>query len=740
MKQAFQASKTRSNRPGWSVTFKHPNRSDSRGKPGLKIRKGLGTQDEAAADILVIQLNQLLADEKWWSIDRRKEAEQQFDLAIVAAFFDGMESGKVSSAERRQSRVPLPGREEGYSRVLFTGTTGAGKTTLLRHIIGASHTEDRFPSTSTARTTTAEIEIITGESLFEAVVTFMPEHEVRAHVDECLEEACLRAANGQSEEKTIGALLAHREQRFRLSYILGGWNQMATQAPEDDFTFEGDETVEENLAEDEAVAADEIVGNRERLKSYLARIQKIAADTAAVAANELGQLSGIDSPDERAAWLEIFGDLLHEHDDFAGLAHDIMDDIVERFERIESGEFEREASGWPASWVFNSEDRNVFLKQIRWFSSNHHAQFGRLLTPLVDGVRVRGPFHPIPDDLRVAPKLVLLDGEGIGHSAKAASSISTRVTRRFSDADLILIVDNAEQPMQSAPLELLRSIGSSGHADKLAVAFTHFDLVKGPNLNSQTLKRDHVLSAARDAIGTLRQALGAPVASQLEARLENQAFFLGGLDREIAGIPRGFQDQILDLLQLMQDSGVPAEPVDAAPIYSGEGLEIALRDAVEGFQQPWKARLGLTYHDGIAKEHWTRVKALARRLAMAWANEYDDMRPVADLVKQLRESISRWLDSPAGWTRPPEGDVERHAALSPIRQSVNTALHDLAEKRLADLHRIDWTAAYDYSGTGSTFRRADEIQSIYEEAAPVISFCNERTRTRLSACPAQARA
>ncbi len=502
MNQAFKATKTRSNRPGWSVTFKHPKRSDSRGKPGLKIRKGLGTQDEAAADVLVAQLNQLLADEKWWSIDRRKEAEQQFDPVVVAAFFDGMESGKISSAERRQSRLRLPGHEEGYSRVLFSGTTGAGKTTLLRHIIGANHTEDRFPSTSTARTTTAEIEIITAESAFEAVVTFMPEHEVRAHVDECLEEACLRAAHGQSEEKTIGALLAHREQRFRLSYILGGWNQMATQAPEDDFTFEGDETVEENLAEDEAVTTEEIVGNCERLKSYLARIQEIAADTAALAANELGPLSALDSPDERAAWLEIFGDLLHEHDDFAGLAHDIMDDIVERFERIESGEFETEASGWPASWVFNSEDRNVFLKQIRWFSSNHHAQFGRLLTPLVDGVRVRGPFHPIPDGLRVAPKLVLLDGEGIGHSAKAASSISTRVTRRFSDADLILIVDNAEQPMQSAPLELLRSIGSSGHADKLAVAFTHFDLVKGPNLNSQTLKRDHVLSAARDAIGT----------------------------------------------------------------------------------------------------------------------------------------------------------------------------------------------------------------------------------------------
>lgn len=721
MKQAYHATKTRSNRPGWSVTFKHPKRSDSRGKPGLKIRKGLNTQDEAEADSLVAQLNLLLTDEKWWSIDRRKEAAQQFEPIVVAVFFDGMESGKISSAERRQSRLPLPGHEEGYSRVLFTGTTGAGKTTLLRHVIGASHTEDRFPSTSTARTTTAEIEIITAESPFEAVVTFMPEHEVRAHVDECLEEACLRAANGQSDEKTIGALLAHREQRFRLSYILGGWNQKEAQAPEDDFTFEGDVRIEEGVAEDEAVTADEISQNRGRLETYLVRIRKIAEDTAKVTANELGTLSTLDNPEEKAAWLEIFGELLHEHDDFAGLAHDIMDEIAARFERIEDGKFEKEPSGWPTCWIFKSEHRAAFLKQIRWFSSNHHAQFGRLLTPLVDGVRTRGPFHPIPNVLRVAPKLVLLDGEGIGHSAKAASSISTRVTRRFSDTDLILIVDNAEQPMQSAPLELLRSIGSSGHADKLAVAFTHFDLVKGPNLNGQDLKRDHVLGSARDAIGTLRQALGAPVATQLESRLESYAFFLGGLDREISGIPKGFQNQIRDLLQLMQDSGVPDEPVDAAPIYSGEGLEIALCDAVEGFQRPWKARLGLTYHDGIAKEHWTRIKALARRFAMAWANEYDDMRPVADLVKQLRESISRWLDAPAGWTRTPVDDMERHAALSPIRQSVNTALHDLAETRLADLHRIDWTSAYDHSGTGSSYRRADEIQSIYEEAAPVIS-------------------
>lgn len=721
MKTNYIASKTRSSRPGWSVTFKHPKRSDSRGKPGLKIRKGLGTQDEDKADRLVAQLNRLLGDTTWWSVDRRKEAEQDFEPLVVSAFFDGMEAGKISSVERREAAIPLPGHDQGFSRILFTGTTGAGKTTLLRHVIGASHAEDRFPSTSTARTTTSEIEIITNEGGFDAVVTFMPEHEVRAHVDECLEEACLRAVQGQSDEKVMSALLSHREQRFRLSYVLGGWNQAIVQESEDEFAFDDDPSVDDSVSEEEAVTKEENVKNRKTLESYLTRIRRIAKEISGSTADDLGNYSSLDKPEEKTEWLEVFGESLYEHDDFASLAHDIMDEIEDRVNRVTAGDFAKEASGWPIEWCVTSVDRSEFLKQLRWFSSNHHAQFGRLLTPLVDGIRARGPFFPIPERLRVAPKLVLLDGEGIGHSAKAASSISTRVTRRFANADLILIVDNAEQPMQTAPLELLRSIGSSGHGDKLAVAFTHFDLVKGPNLSNQTLKREHVLGSARDAIGTLRQALGAPVANLLEGRLESHVFFLGGLDREIKTIPKGFQNQIHDLLRLMQDSGVPATPADAAPIYSVEGLEVALRDAVEGFQQPWKARLGLSYHDGIPKEHWTRVKALSRRFAMAWANEYDDMRPVADLVARLQESISRWLDSPVNWTRPPIDDNERHTALATIRKTVFVALHDLAEERLADLHRADWSTAYDYAGSGSSYRRADEIRTIYEQAAPVIS-------------------
>lgn len=718
----YTASKTRSGRPGWSVTFKHPKRSDSRGRPGLKIRRGLKTQDDEQADRIVADINLLLSDESWWSLDRRKEAEIRFHPIAVGAFFDGMEAGKLNSWERREQHVPLPGRDEGYSRVMLAGTTGAGKTTLLRHIIGCGHRADRFPSTSTARTTTADFEIITEDcSLFEAVVTFMPEHEVRAHIDECLEEACLRAIQGDDDARIISALLSHHEQRFRLSYVLGGWTQKETEERDTDFEFEDGNAETDDIDPSEVTTSEEIRRNRALLESFLSRIRAVARQVGDIVSRELGDLSALDNTEDKACWLELFADTLYENEDFVQLTLDILDEVESRFSSIEDGDFHRSSTGWPELWAFSTDDRSSFLKQIRWFSSNHHQQFGRLLTPLVDGVRVKGPFFPSLEELRVAPRLVLLDGEGIGHAAKSATSVSTRVTRRFAQADLILLVDNAEQPMQAAPLELLRSIGTSGNSSKLAVAFTHFDLVKGANLGNHELKCEHVLNSVRNGLASLKQTVGAAVATMLEKRIESAAYFLGGLDREIQNVPRGFRNQLQGLIQLMQDSGAPAEPLDLSPIYSGEGLELALRDAIEGFQRPWRARLGLAYHDGISKEHWTRVKALSRRFAMAWSNEYNNMRPVADLIARLQENISQWLENPTAWNRQPKDEQEQDLALSLIRQTVFAAVHDLAEERLSELHRTDWSRAYDYAGRGSTVDRAHEIEEIYSDAAPIFS-------------------
>jgi hypothetical protein len=54
----------------------------------------------------------------------------------------------------------------------------------------------------------------------------------------------------------------------------------------------------------------------------------------------------------------------------------------------------------------------------------------------------------------------------------------------------VLVVDNAAQPMQAAPVAALKGIAVSGNASKLHVIFTHFDQVKGNNLPGFS-DRDH---------------------------------------------------------------------------------------------------------------------------------------------------------------------------------------------------------------------------------------------------------
>jgi hypothetical protein len=720
MDSNYVASKTRSGRPGWSVTFRHPLRRDARGKLGLKIRRGLDTSDDVRADELVDQLNQLLADRSWWSVDRRTEAVRHFDSLIVSAFFDGMEAGRVDTAQLRDSRIHMPTREEGYARALLVGTTGAGKTTLLRHLIGASHERDRFPSTSTARTTIADIEIIFGPNPFKAAITFMSEFEVRAHIDECIEAACISVIEGQSDERIASSLLTHREQRFRLSYILGDWPTEPT-VNEDDFSFELSATSVSSLDEDEAVSERDRRANASRLVSYIDRIKVLANSMADQTARDFEPLEVQQTLDDRAVWLELYSDRLFESEEFSKLALDIKDDIEDRFDVLSPNELERASTGWPLLWTFESSDRDEFIKHVRWFSSNHYRQFGKLLTPLVDGIRVRGPFRPIPKILQISDQLVLIDGQGLGHTSESVSSISTAVTKRFVDADLIILVDSAQQPMQAASIAVLRAAATAGYASKLALAFTHFDQVKGDNLRTFVQKREHVIASVTNAAVGLRQLLGPAVAAALERQLETRVFLFGALDREIDAIPAGIIEEVRRLLVVLRETGEPSVPIVVSPRYSIGGLELALRDAIEGFQRPWEARLGLAYRDGISPEHWTRIRALSRRFANGWHDEYDNLRPASDLIGRLQEEISRWLETPEGWTREPADEKERMAALDPIRSAVFAALHNLIKARLGEMHRSDWATAYDRSGRGSGFKRAEDIRRIYEESAPQIS-------------------
>jgi len=153
---------------------------------------GLGTADEAEAGVLKEQLNQLLADEAFWNASAKSEAAKRFNGRVVEIFFHGMEPEARDFGAIRDAIIPLPTSQESeYRRALLLGTTGAGKTTLLRQLIGTDPVSERFPSTSTAKTTVHETEVLLAPGPFKAVVTFFPIDDVREHLNECISEPSL---------------------------------------------------------------------------------------------------------------------------------------------------------------------------------------------------------------------------------------------------------------------------------------------------------------------------------------------------------------------------------------------------------------------------------------------------------------------------------------------------------------------------------------------------------------------
>ena len=183
-----------------------------------------------------------------------------------------------------------------------------------------------------------------------------------------------------------------------------------------------------------------------------------------------------------------------------------------------------------------------------------------------------------------------------------------------------------------------------------------------------------------------------------------------------------------DLLNAIAKSAEQPEPVDLAPVYRVGDFTSRLDRAVEKFHTSWRAMLGLQDHAEIDAEHWTRIKALCRRLARFGKNEYKHLRPVADLISQLQDFVSLWLELPVRWNKPAKHEREEQAAIDRIRQSAFQRIHGVVDRRLWGEHLDDWEDAYQLSGTGSTKVRANQMmRDIYEPAAPSIELAMDQS-------------
>ena len=163
-----------------------------------------------------------------------------------------------------------------------------------------------------------------------------------------------------------------------------------------------------------------------------------------------------------------------------------------------------------------------------------------------------------------------------------------------------------------------------------------------------------------------------------------------------------------------------AEETASRPVFDRLNLVLAVREAARSFHDAWQGRLGLAYSQDHQKEHWARIKALSRRFAEGFADEYDTLKPVGELKRELDEQIYRMLQQPVRWEGPEPSDEEKQQVIDGLANAISREVTELATRRVRVERQPAWRDAYAQSGSGSTFVRARIISSdVYDRAAPI---------------------
>ncbi|NDU85871.1 MAG: hypothetical protein G3H99_04575 [Ferrovum sp.] len=713
MAQSYKATaKQNPGRKAWLVEFRHPLRTDANNKPGKKIRKGLGTEDAQEAHRMVEQLTELLADQSLWSVGAQADAAKRYDSKVVEIFYGEIAPRAGVSLSWRDRLLPLPGHADGYARVALMGVPGAGKTTLVRQLIGTHPKTERFPSTSVNRTTTFPTEVaMRDDGQYEAVVTFMSEHETRFEIEESLSSAIVGAVDGDTKN-VARALLEKSDMRFRLKYLLGDYVQDEDSEVD---PYDDEESVEgKDLDAGSSLTAEEKAQNQKTLAAYIDRVVGLAQRLKTELEAEQGQIDTMPSEDRSAA-LDLIEEQAVTSDEFLELVSDILDEIRTKFAHVSGGQFEKTTTGWPNAWYIKakSAERESFLKSVRFFSGISYQSWGKLLTPIVNGMRVVGPFKP--SWAEQAARLVLIDTEGLGHKANATADLPEQVLTLLHDADVVLLVDSAKNGMTNfAAGKALEGVMNTGHTRKLAVVFTHMDDVTGDNLKGHT-KLDHVFGGLRNVVeNQLTKSVSVEAARYLLDHLSKNTFYVGRID-EVD--PKPAKPELLKLLAHLTSAQPPVFLPVAFPEYSQDNLVLAIQEAARDFRQQWQGTLGLASHAEFKPKPWQTIKALSRRYAEGWDDGFI-LQPTSNLVAALSSAVSRYLETPIGWSGNPTAEQKRET-IDRIKTAVTKQLPKLSTRRLREQPQPIWYEAYSLRGPGSTFERRMRIEGIYERWVPV---------------------
>lgn len=679
------------------LSYRHPVIKDAEGN-GKKIQRGTGTGDENKAKELAAQLQELVSNEKWHDRSKKTDALLKFNQIAADAFYDCMPD--IKKEYHALNVIPMKTLEEGYPNECLVGMSGSGKTSYLRKRMGTS--ADAFPTTSNNRTTTCDMEvIISKESMYKLAVQFISRNELEMvlmdNICDSIEYLLKCVQSPADDMELLAKLLNHREMETRLSYLLG--------MPDTDDNDEEDEDEEDSsLASDQDIFQDNDQNKEEQNKWLWETKDRI-------------KTIGMKYKKAGTDILEMEQDIQND-DEVLDLIDDIINAVIEKFVLLKEGKKTNPRALWPEGWYFETEEYKEFIKKAKLFVGNDYRAWGKLFTPIVKAIRIQGPF--IEEGQEQAEPAVIIDGIGLGHTTKS-TSIPASVLERCQKSDIIIFIDSASNPMMANTKEALKSLIEYGCADRLIFGFTKMDLVEGSNYRNMQDKKQHIKKTLENYLSYLRKQEHA-VLSDLEVQtILNNCIFFSRLDKEgISKLTANGMNEFREKVNTVVSKKISVENVHFQ--YEALKLYYYLKESTQIFRQNWGEKTGCSAVTGNTV-HWTRIRALSRRLAVLGKDHYQELQPLTDFITAVQERISLFINQPEAII-PHQADEEVLDELKRrIKREIGLEFKEFNQKRMwTDKQPFEeWKKAFSEHGKGAGYRRARIMENIFNEAAPYLA-------------------
>jgi|GEM_PF-5425672 len=734
----------------WHVRYIHPKIPNNKGKLGRNIEINIHTQIESEAQSIQRKILSILNTPSLQDLQPNIGIE---DPQLYFCYYRLIEEYKKNTNDPDKYRdllLPLPPAD---ADIIFLGATGSGKTSLIRQVIGTENLN--FPLKSKSRATTSDMEIIVRDSSFRMIITFLPYPKINLLIKERLMDAILASFNNEDSSYIFDRIKENKPQTFKLHHIIGTYSEDQKEA-----------------------FVNRLLTNILHFSKELKLDRKFSQHLDSTEAQFVNE------------YPELILDIIRNHKNFEILTNAILNYIKNIVNNIKIGSFQLDENGWPLFWEYEEgkENKDVLIKNSKRFTSNYYKNFGKLLTPIVSGIRIEGPFFSdfFPKNSKV---VILRDGQGLGHEGDLDLAISINILDLLKRVDKIILIDNGEQPMIGLTLIALEQIFSRGLSSKLAIAFTRFDLIEADDLPTLKDRQNRLKTPILDALNQIYKKNKSKTALEYAKNIDGHVFYLGDLQKpsdKITGFYKTQLQELCDFFFMKNENNseeiitplIPIKEEDIVTIKPTPPLEIDyqilksqidlqysnyfqnlgdnLKESTKNnpqinfniekiseyilraniqFRILWDMRLFgstsikspllISQFGQIGKENWSVVKALTRRIVSFNEYEYRHLKPVSELSSFLATELSCFFSEQIQWTNFTPLPADSIKILDRMRFDTTRNSDFFAFDSLIRKNIHLWENAYQKSGTGSATQRANVLISIFNSAVPIDLSCSQ---------------